>query len=270
MDTSTLQDPPLGIVSALIVDDNVLARRCFVRLAEETNVEFFLKEACSVQEFGEMLDNDKFDIIFVDLHLEADHGLALLPIVRRHHVNGDAALIMIANDTHSDTALAALRAGFSEFIEKEALSSVSLERAAVNAMQKQRLSNAASTARDIAASNEALLASFAHACGQEMRPLMARLMRHVRQLTPFARENDVVSVLQNIETDCSRINGFFSDIEALGDEGSLSEFINESPPGASEPARSRPRQEKASIKQESPVHARNRRSLFAPHHSPST
>lgn len=218
----------VGLVSALVIDDSMLARRRLIRTAQETNLEWFIKEASDVQRFGARLDQDKFDVIFVDLNLGADNGLTLLPIVRRHPVNKDAALIMIAGDSHADAALAALREGFADYIEKDALSAASLERATINALQKLRLSRAAVSAREDTQSVEKLLSSFAEACNQEMRPLMARMVRQVRQVKSVAAAHGAGQSILEIETTCARIDAFFQDISALVKEGKLTEFMEES------------------------------------------
>ncbi len=218
----------MGLVSALVIDDSMLARRRLLRTAEETNLEWFIKEASDVQTFGAMLDQDKFDVIFVDLNLGADNGLTLLPIVRRHQVNKDAALIMVAGDSHADAALSALREGFADYIEKDALSAASLERATINALQKTRLSRAAVSARADTASVENILSSFAQACDQEMRPLMARMLRQVRQVKSVAAAHGAGESILDMERTCARIDAFFQDISALEKEGQLTAFLEES------------------------------------------
>ena len=107
----------LRVVSALIIDDNAFDRRRFERTAKETSIDFYLKEVSDVEEFGHILDQDKFDVIFVDLNLAGASGMNLLPGVRAHHINKDAAMIMVAGDDQAEVALEALRAGFTDYIE---------------------------------------------------------------------------------------------------------------------------------------------------------
>ncbi len=229
MDTQMKTTSSIGLVSALIIDDSLFDRRRFLRIAEETSLDFFIKEAGSIQEFGSQLDKDKFDVIYVDLNLGVGNGMALLPTVRKHKVNKDAALIMVAGDSHSETALTAIRQGFADYIEKDALSAASLERATVNALQKAKLSQAAVLARADASMVEDVLSTFAHACNKEMRPLMARMIRQLRELKSITSENGAADIFRGIETTCARIDEFFVDISALRDEGDLSQLVGTDP-----------------------------------------
>lgn len=220
-----LEAKNFGHISALIVDDNMFDRRRFIRIANETNLEFSLKEANDALEFGDALGRDKFDIIFIDLNLGAENGMSLLPIVRAHPTNKDAAVIMVAGDSQAEVALTALREGFADYIEKDVLSHTSLERATINALQKVRLSNAAISAEADTKSVENVLSSFSQACSQEMRPLMARMIRQVRQVKSAAAAYGAAEEFSEIESTCVRIDEFFQDLSGLGAEGQLSSFV---------------------------------------------
>jgi PleD family two-component response regulator len=220
-----------GLISALVIDDNAFDRRRLLRIADETNLDFYLKEVSNVEEFGHILDQEKFDVIFVDLNLAGASGLNLLPGVRSHHVNKDAAMIMVAGNSQAELALEALRAGFSDYIEKEALSKSSLERATVNALQKMRLSNAAFTAEAETKSVEAVLKTFAEACSEEMRPMMSRMLRQIRQMKSETEHSGASNSITQIETTCTRMEEFFRDLASLADEGRLSSVVG---PGVAE------------------------------------
>lgn len=222
-----------GHVSALIIDDNMFDRRRFIRIANETNLDFYLKEASNIQEFGDLLDQDKFDVIFIDLNLGADSGMSLLPIVRAHQVNKKAAVIMVAGDSHAEVALEALREGFADYIEKDVLSEGSLERTTINALQKARLSNVAVSAVAETHKVENVLANFSEACSLEMRPLMARMVRQLRQVKSATAAYGVQDDFTDIEGTCARIDEFFQDLAGLGKEGQLTSFVEASLNGQS-------------------------------------
>lgn len=217
-----------GPIKALLIDDNMFDRRRFSRIARETNLEFTLDEACDVNEFATQLDQNSYDIIFIDLNLGSENGMSLLPVVRAHHINKNAAVIMVAGDNQAEVALKALREGFADYIEKEVLSQSSLERATINALQKTRLSNAAQVAEADTKTIEAVLASFSQACSHEMRPLMARMVRQIRQVKSAAAAYNAADKITEIETTCVRIDEFFQDLSALGEDGKLSSFIEAS------------------------------------------
>ncbi|MEL7344303.1 MAG: response regulator [Pseudomonadota bacterium] len=216
----------LGPVRALIVDDNAFDRRRLVRLASETRVDFRVKDVADTQAFAAILDHAQFDVIYVDLDLAGEDGMALMPSVRRHPINKNAAMIMVAGNGQADVALEAVRAGFSDYIEKSALSAASLERATVNALQKIRLTQAANTAEAETKSIEAVLRSFALGCSNEMRPMMARMLRQVRQMRAEADRTGIsAAALLDIEQTCARMEEFFQDLGSMANDGELSSIV---------------------------------------------
>jgi len=214
-----------GLISALVIDDNTFDRRRFLRIADETSLDFYVKEAGDIEEFSHILDQDKFDVIFVDLNLAGASGMTLLPGVRAHHVNKDAAMIMVAGDNQAGVALDALRAGFADYIEKDALSKESLERATINALQKTRLTRAAFTAEAETKSVEAVLKSFSQACSQEMRPMMTRMVRQIRQMKSESKHFGERDSIAQIENTCSRMEEFLRDMASLAEDGKLASVV---------------------------------------------
>lgn len=219
-----------GLISALIIDDNAFDRRRFRRFANDTRLNFLLKEASNVEEFGRLLDEERFDVIFVDLNLAGANGMSLLNPVQRHPVNSDAAMIMVAGNSQAEVALQAVRAGFADYIEKEELSNASLERATVNALQKRKLAHVADSAVEDSKSIEAILRNFADMCSNEMRPLMARMTRQVRQLRPQSEAMGLVQNIAEIESTCARMDEFFRDLGALAKEEQLTNILADQMP----------------------------------------
>lgn len=216
----------LGTVRALIIDDNAFDCRRMQRLAKETGLDIELSEVTTTQAFHAILDREQFDVIYVDLDLAGEDGMSLMPSVRSHPMNKKAAMIMVAGNGKSDIALEAVRAGFADYIEKSALTAASLERATVNALQKIRLAMAADTAEAETKSVEAVLRSFALACSNEMRPMMARMLRQVRQMRSEADRSGIsASALLDIEHTCARMEEFFLDLGSMANEGQLSSIV---------------------------------------------
>lgn len=225
----------LGVVSALIVDDNAFDRRRLRRIADQCSVDFFLREADDPQSFERALNADKFDVMFIDLDLTGSiTGLDLVPFVRAHQKNSDAALIMIAGADHSDAALSALRAGFADYIDKDSLSPASLERASVNAVQKQRLARVADQASAQTQTIEAVLTDFATVCRKEMRPILSRMLRQVRQVRSELSAAGITSQnIAGLENTCARMDEFFQDFSGLANDGRLAETLKHKSNGQS-------------------------------------
>ena len=183
-----------GTVRALVIDDNAFDCRRLQRLARESSLDIEMSDVATTAAFHAILDREQFDVIYVDLDLAGEDGMSLMPSVRAHPMNKQAAMIMVAGNGKSDIALEAVRAGFADYIEKSALTAASLERATVNALQKVRLTMAADTAEAETKSVEAVLRSFALACGNEMRPMMARMLRQVRQMRSEADRTAIARI----------------------------------------------------------------------------
>ncbi len=215
-----------GTVRALVIDDNAFDCRRLQRLARESSLDIEMSDVATTAAFHAILDREQFDVIYVDLDLAGEDGMSLMPSVRAHPMNKQAAMIMVAGNGKSDIALEAVRAGFADYIEKSALTAASLERATVNALQKVRLTMAADTAEAETKSVEAVLRSFALACGNEMRPMMARMLRQVRQMRSEADRTGVsASALLDIEHTCARMEEFFLDLSSMANEGQLSSIV---------------------------------------------
>lgn len=231
----------LGPLSALIVDDNPFDRRRLMRLAQDTALNITFAEADGVPDFTDLLDRHPFDVIFVDLNLAGDDGIDLLPLVRAHPLNAEAAMIMIAGSAEAESALRAVQSGFADYIEKDMLTPAGLERATTNAVQKLHLAQAADIAASETETLEELLRTFAVACSDEMRPMMARMLRQVRQIKADAADLGLSSAnIADIEATCARMDGFFEDLCAFASEGRLRDLLPEAD------ARSAPRLSRAS------------------------
>ncbi|QJF50896.1 response regulator [Roseobacter ponti] len=215
-----LQTSP-GLISALIVDDNAFDRRRLTRLADQTGLDFFIREAGTAEEFGRLLDQDKFDVIFVDLDLAGASGMNLISGARMHSINKNAAMIMISGNDKAEVALEALRKGFADYIGKETLTAAALERATVNALQKSHLNREVESANSETRSVEAVLQSFSRACSEEMRPMLVRMVRQVRQVKEAADKMGAGHNIAEIESTCARMEEFFQDLESLAKDKKL-------------------------------------------------
>lgn len=228
MATNPAEPNTLGVVSALIIDDNAFDRRRFLRLANDTDIEFFVREAHDPESFGRQLDEDRYDVIFIDLDLAGPvTGFDLLPVIRGHRTNAKAALIMVAGQDQAEIALHALRSGFSDYIDKGNLSASSLERATVNAVQKTKLKHVADSASAESRSMEKVLKSFADACTKEMRPMLVRMVRQVRQMKGELETAGVSSMnVTSVEQTCARMDEFLQDLGSLANDQALSEIVS--------------------------------------------
>jgi len=83
-----------------------------------------------------LLDQNSYDVIFIDYHLTDANGLEILELIQMHPKNGAADTIMVAGEGLAEIAVKALTMGCSDYIVKNSITKESLRRAIINALQK--------------------------------------------------------------------------------------------------------------------------------------
>lgn len=156
-------------------DDLLLLKHHLKRFGGPVQVSAFLdpdEALCEVQ----VRD---VDVILVDHHLGTRTGLDLLAELNLAAPNTPVILVTDCGD--EETAASAMRAGFSDYLPKQALSSKSLKRSITNAIEKMHLrrslgeyrSNLERSVKDLNARN-AEIQSFYHSLSHEIKtPLTA-------------------------------------------------------------------------------------------------
>lgn len=212
----------------LIVDDHRFDRTRLRRLCFELEFEVRIAEADSLESFGTALELDTYDLIFLDYHLPDGNGLQALNALKTDPKNRLAATIMITGDKQADVAIKAMKEGCSDYIVKDDLSAEAVRRAAVNALQKSQLSQGLETQEVLRRRVEMILDDFAKECVFEIKPMLSRMMRLMRDLNAVrnADEAQFDEVMGQIEKTCARLFEFLNDIgdhdqkaDAMGDFG---------------------------------------------------
>ncbi|WP_419191862.1 ATP-binding protein [Engelhardtia mirabilis] len=122
----------------LAVDDSredlELLRRCLARIEDvEATVESYL----TVDECLLELHEQEFDVVILDLRIAGKSGLDLLASLRERGVGAPGILVTGQGD--EEVAVAAMHAGFADYISKGAIGTRSLRRAILNAVEKHHL-----------------------------------------------------------------------------------------------------------------------------------
>ncbi|MCO4849235.1 MAG: response regulator [Yoonia sp.] len=178
---------------------------------------------------GEALGLDKFDLIFLDFNMPDGNGLQALDAIHFDDHNRLAAVIMVTGIDDSDTAIAAMKHGCSDFIKKDAVSVSSVRRATINALQKASLNRGLETQTVMRSNIETVLDQFTKQCAEEFRPMLFNMMRHVRNLHTVRLDEDKYNTaLKRIEISCGRLFDFMEDIEEKDrKDEAFSEFNND-------------------------------------------
>ncbi len=205
-----------NIINALMIDDDRFDRNRFRRLSLEVGLTIKLTEVATIPEMRECLDDNLYDIVFIDYRLNEGNGLEVLEEIQTHPINCDSATIMIAGEGQAEIAVTALKNGCSDYIVKDNLTPESLRRAIINALQKSSLQSSLNIEANMRTAFETVLSGLKNECIVEMRPMLSRMLMTVRKnMTPNAG-NDSSSfraTMIELEESCLRLFSFLDDIE---------------------------------------------------------
>lgn len=198
----------------LIVDDQRFDRARLRRMCEALEFEVEISEADSLESMGTALELKVFDLIFLDYHMPEGSGLHAISAIEHDPRNRLAATIMVTGDGQSEIAIQAMKNGCSDFLVKDDLSNDSVRRAAINALQKASLNRSVETQEIMRNKVEAVLDKFTKECAEEIKPLLTKMLRHVRDLNSArANEDQYNSVVKQISNSCERLFDFMCDLE---------------------------------------------------------
>lgn len=106
----------------LILDDSRFDQNRIRRDCEKTGLPVRSWTAADLSEFERALDDRTYDVIFVDYLLPHGNGLNAQRIVQNHPMNFGAAIVMMSSDMRTDVAVASMKKGSLDCLDKDALS----------------------------------------------------------------------------------------------------------------------------------------------------
>ncbi len=168
-------------LSVVAIDDNpddVEMLRVYLDSIPQWRIDFYPFDFSSPR--TKLPDHDP-DIIFIDHHLGLETGFSGLQKIRNSGVS--SPVILITGHSDEKVAVEAIRAGVSDYIEKQSLSADGLDRAISNSIEKQKLQLQIQKQREkLEASNQDLIRknnqirSFYHNVSHELKtPLTSAL-----------------------------------------------------------------------------------------------
>jgi len=102
--------------TVVVVDDNATVRALFERSTE--NLALNLRSYGSAQEAMEYLEENKPDLLFLDIIMPEKDGLTFLSELRKLPLHRDTAVIMITSKDYAQDRTVANELGALEFITK--------------------------------------------------------------------------------------------------------------------------------------------------------
>ena len=134
-DTSTINpSPERKAVHALLLDDDEFDRRRICRMSDGLGLPITMHSVPTLETMERSMQENAYDLVLVDYRLADGDGFSALDMVQASSKNRNAATIMISGNGQIELAVAALKAGCSDFLPKQDISPESLRAAILQAL----------------------------------------------------------------------------------------------------------------------------------------
>ncbi|MEQ6248726.1 response regulator [Sulfitobacter sp. HNIBRBA3233] len=204
------------IARVLVVEDQRFDRMRILRMCRALDLRTELTEASTLAGMVQQLGRQRFDLVLLDYHLPDGTGLQGVEMIREDFINRHAATVMITGTTETRIAGEALKLGFSDYVTKEELSARTLRRAMISALQKSGLVTGLESTGTAMRETHATLHRFSRECAGEIKPIVSRMMRQLREIKHGPPEASR-SRVEELEASCDRLWSFLEDLQNFGD-----------------------------------------------------
>ena len=134
-DTSTINpSPEHKAVHALLLDDDEFDRRRICRMSDGLGLPITMHSVPTLETMERSMQENAYDLVLVDYRLADGDGFSAVDMVQASSKNRNAATIMISGNGQIELAVAALKAGCSDFLPKQDISPESLRAAILQAL----------------------------------------------------------------------------------------------------------------------------------------
>ena len=195
---------------ALILDDSEVDRLRISRLLSKIDRNIEATYAEDLDEFRAKLDVCRYDMILLDFVLPNGTGLDAATMISEHSLNKGVKPIMVAGENPTERVVNAIKSGCVDYLSKDKLSADNLL-SAVESAFRSRLDQPINRQVDgiVAAIDDAGIA--------RIRPLAARIIRHVRIIRGGTTDARVARSVDEIDTSSSELMEFCVEFtEAMG------------------------------------------------------
>ena len=125
------------VVNALLLDDDEFDRRRICRMSDGLGLPITMHSVPTLETMEQSMQEHAYDLVLVDYRLADGDGFSALDIVQASSKNRNAATIMISGNGQIELAVAALKAGCSDFLPKQDISPESLRSAILQALENR-------------------------------------------------------------------------------------------------------------------------------------
>ena len=105
------------MINILIVDDHLIVREGIKRIINDTQDMKIVSEASNGHEALNLIRNNKYDLILLDISMPGYNGLQTLKLIRKH--NNTLPVLMLSMHSEEQYAMRSIKAGASGYITKE-------------------------------------------------------------------------------------------------------------------------------------------------------
>ncbi|MFT6675083.1 MAG: CheY-like chemotaxis protein [Sulfitobacter sp.] len=171
-----------GAIPVLILDDERFDRHRLARLCSGLEFPCAVANASTLIDFKTRIEESAFDLILIDYYLPDGTGMDALELVRLSPRNLNTATIMITGLGQDAIEQQAMTSGCADYLTKDELSAGTFHRAVTNALQKSKLTIAVECQSYARQEVEKVLEHFAGQCARDIKPMVSRMMRQLRDL----------------------------------------------------------------------------------------
>ncbi len=207
---------PQRRLKILVLDDDEFDRRQVQRLSQKMAIPTEIDEAADLVTLQEKLDSQIYDAILIDYQLSSGNGLDALDIIAAHKENGSAAQIMVAGAPTYELAVQAMKHGCDEFLGKDKLDALSMQKSVLGAILASTKKASASMNVELQELANTIANGVSEVCLTSMKPMLSGILRK----TGVLKENGTLLGAQStgaiaiIEQSCRVLEDFLTDIEA--------------------------------------------------------
>lgn len=217
-----------GGMPVLILDDERFDRHRLARLCSGLDLPCNVSNAKTLQEFSDLLEQRSFDLILVDYALPDGTGLDALHMVRLSARNLNAATLLISGQAEKMVTDQAESIGCAGYLPKDTLSPDSFAAAVDQALAGTRQSRPLAKDSFPAAEVERLLALCNARGAGDIKPMISRMMRQMRDLRATSAGPESLT-LRAIEQNCMSLWAFLVEMEREDGAALLSELTADQP-----------------------------------------
>jgi CheY-like chemotaxis protein len=208
------------LLNILIVDDDEVDRLRLKKICGEAGLMVDFHEAANLQQMRRKLEEELFDLVFLDNDLGPEAGLDALKVLTTHEDQVQAIPIMLTGSASYQLAVEAMRRGCADYIVKDELTVDALVKSVASAIERRALYGQLSNARRTEVEVKRVFRRVMSSCGPELRVLLRRTQTSIRVLKAAARadppmEEIALSEYTLLEQGCKDLTVFMDDMETV-------------------------------------------------------